>query len=92
MTPIGTVSNCQACRAYEAAPLSGSYVKGCKACAVRALALSPIYAASRSAGRLSREYRDTLSLMFDGAISHGHDIVKAAYEQHQRRIGHGRTE
>lgn len=82
-------TSCPSCAAYARDPKSGAITKGCPDCVVRSLARSPAFFRARTAGRITHEYRETLALVFGDAISQVHDLVKAAYETHQRRIGHG---
>lgn len=68
---------CPVCEKAQREPLTGLTKAGCRGCAIRELARSPIYHASGLDGWLAQDYVRALSAIFGDDYRAGHQLVKA---------------
>ena len=69
--------SCDACTAAEAAPMTGLYQAGCRACTARQLANGIEHAEARMLGKMTPRYMARLRAAYGDAWEAGHAEVKA---------------
>ena len=84
-----TTETCVFCKKADVVPDYPLYRAGCRGCAIRALAHSPVFHAAGVSGRLSADdpYSKALASIFGDDWRKGHELVKAQ----AKRIHEGRA-